>query len=198
MYFKAFWLACFVHWITEFPLHFWLAMGRDFCCLPKGKKRDGQTPSPVSHRLRFSYGKEPEDAYLRDLRGLRVFQKEGTITSFLGSHSLLREKVEPIRSCFSTLFLPEALFLHTVKYLDSHPLCSLLLIKRWSFDLECLIANKDIDFWGPKHFLHMNVVLLHEMSVTSTVWKCIGNCDIPSCEAVGKTVPSTQEKKIVK
>lgn len=66
-------------------------------------------PVPVSHRLRFSYGKDPEDAYLRDLRGLRVFQREGTMASFLGSHSLLREKVEPIRSCVSTRFLLEAL-----------------------------------------------------------------------------------------
>lgn len=78
-------------------------------------------PVPMSHRLRFSYGKEPEDAFLRDLRVLGVFQREGTTAPLLGSHTLLGENVEQICSCFSALFVPEALlvlFLHIVKYLD--------------------------------------------------------------------------------
>lgn len=49
---------------------------------------------PMIHRLRFSCGKEPQDAYLRDLRALGMFQREGITTPHLGSRTLLWEKVD--------------------------------------------------------------------------------------------------------
>lgn len=108
MYFQCIltWLFCALdNWISPSFL------GRDCYCLAKGKVRKEmpKLPVPMSHRLRFSYGKEPEDAYLRDLRVLRVFQREGTIASFLRSLTLLEAKIEQICSCFSALFVTEAL-----------------------------------------------------------------------------------------
>lgn len=52
---------------------------------------------PMSHRLRFSCGKELQDAYLRDLRALGVLQREGMTAPHLGSHTLLWEEVD--RTC---------------------------------------------------------------------------------------------------